>query len=293
MLNAQSTGLTHKLEFLPNRGDFMRRNIARNASLLLRSGVLLIASSAVALFALFASAHAATIDAAIGGRTAAGLIFLEEQQALNALNLSVADSGSDAFGSVAASASVNAQTGKMKFSLNANTVAGNSTASALLTVLQEVTVTGTGSLSVFLEYDALTNVENASLSVFAGLLTEPGRLDFQFPLRDNDFATFENGQASGIVGSRANFNNAVDESVTMSFLMNGIINTALSDMAFLDASNTGTFYFETTGDLIVTSTTPGFLTGPDNPVAPVPVPAGWILLSSSLWWLGRRRSLPA
>ena len=72
-----------------------------------------------------------------------------------------------------------------------------------------------------------------------------------------------------------------------------------STVAFLDASHTATFMFETTGDLTAEPVTPGFLSDPaifrptpEPAPSPVPVPAAAPLLLAGLGALGfaaRRR----
>lgn len=240
---------------------------------------------------------AASIIADVGGRAAVSELFVDNQT-LDGLQASVEGTGVNAAGSASASASVDAANGIFKFDIIAQRDLANASASAFLSVLETVTVSGSGTLTAILQYDATANNMSNSFTVSTTLTTP--FLDSTFGLPQSASLTVD-GSASGETGERAVFANAVDEKVDIGFVFSGeAIASAANPFSQLDASNTGTFFLETTGDLTINTSTTGFLagTGPVDPVDPpdepsaVPLPAGaWLLLSGlgGAMLFGRRR----
>ncbi|WP_290687315.1 MULTISPECIES: hypothetical protein [unclassified Haematobacter] len=222
------------------------------------------------------------------------------------LSKSGAASGVFGSGAFAATVSGNTTTGEIKADLRVSRsgepdVSPIPHISTWLSIAEEFLLTGTGTFSVYALVDAAWSFPDQGTFQF-GLRTWPS--GNHYAMGHDDFFVDTSGTPETVAGGQHDSfskSGSVTDHLLMAsvdirdadnalqyfdFTFNASL-TSWSGRAFLDAGHTATFMFKTTGDLVATPMTPGFLSqsplldSEPNP-SPVPLPAGVPLLLSGL-----------
>lgn len=175
----------------------------------------------------------------------------------------------------------------------------SATTAARSTIEETLSITGTGTLTLFMDVTASVRDE-VTLSAFSYgmLLSDDSRtINSQFVVRDRDFGgILLPGEIDRSLVMSTSFTDVFDQDITASWTMFARAQTEQDfsigqTSAWINARNTGKIFFETTGSLVVTTSDSDFLSSssfreaetdvPDDP-APVPLPASFLVLFAGL-----------
>lgn len=211
-----------------------------------------------------------------------------------------ATSGAEAMGPVGigtalAGASADAVTGELKASTFSSkqlapgiTAGGDANALANASIRETITLNGTGTLTANMLVDVDWNVVASNYQIQADVSLVTGPQD-----------TFALGASSGQSGSvddvmlsiSANYTNVVNQAATLVWrLLVQDLGTPFSGESIINAANTGTIWFETSGGLFATASDSSFLSNAAYPAdlanEVVPLPAGAALMLTAIAGFG-------
>jgi hypothetical protein len=198
-------------------------------------------------------------------------------------------------------ASIDAQTGQMRFSLKGQreAVAGNCAvtgclaafgASSLTRIIESITLSGTGTLTMSMQVDAFWSAPRYAFSAFTSAFGSANTIDIG---NSNININSINSNATSVfrlLTTTITYDSVAESDFILTWGIQGLMNSAdstnLSESGFLDASNTATIFFEATDGLNVSGVTDGFLSNPAfldaTNVTPVPLPGSLPLMLAAL-----------
>ena len=311
MLNAQSTGLTHKLEFLPNWGDFMKRNIVLSRATNVWINYLIEYANGllkpmlclkrlglgVAFISLFVGASAASTIRVDGNLHNGDDEIITTQGLRNVLELSVQDEeANSSFRSEADAARgilrVNSRVSSSQPNLPPNRLFG---AGVGARIGESFTVSGTGTVSLIMQFDG--RLSGAEAEFFADLDVDAnGLTEVESPYESSFFIDVRNDEESfqSTIGMTFEIDGGSGQLDALWSIGGDAAITADYRTAFLEADNTAYLGIIASDGVTVTAFTDGFLSNPAVPGNPpaVPVPASLPILLSGVFLLAaqRRRS---
>lgn len=238
-----------------------------------------------------------------GGGFVQDFTFDTEETLFLSDTLMAASNASPSAGSASSlsQASIDAQTGQMRFSLTGQREAlsgncsisgcgANFAASSLTRIVEDVTLSGTGTLTMFMQVDAFWSAPGYDFNAFTAVFGSGGTTDVGNGNINLNSANSDATSATGLLTSTISYDSEAERDFTLTWGIQGLINSgnsaSLNESGFLDASNTATIFFEATDGLIVSGVTDGFLSNAaflnDTDVAPVPLPTSLTLLLAAL-----------